>query len=115
MRFEGTTVKELKKAFHEAVEDYLETCKALNKEPDKTYKGSFNVRITPQLHRQTASISAIRQMTLNEFVGLTINYAISASAVQDENLRTIMLLLSILLPAVLAVFCFAAFPHSIKA
>jgi predicted HicB family RNase H-like nuclease len=34
--FEGTTVKELKKAFHEAVEDYLETCEELGKDPEKT-------------------------------------------------------------------------------
>lgn len=34
--FEGSSVRQLKKAFHDAVDDYLETCKALGKEPDKT-------------------------------------------------------------------------------
>ena len=43
--FEGTSVKELKKAFHEAVDDYLETCKEMGRDPQKPFKGSFNVRI----------------------------------------------------------------------
>ena len=43
--FEGTSVSELKHSFQEAVEDYLETCSLIKKVPEKTYKGSFNVRI----------------------------------------------------------------------
>lgn len=31
--FHGDSVVELKKAFHEAVDDYLETCKSIGKEP----------------------------------------------------------------------------------
>jgi predicted HicB family RNase H-like nuclease len=38
--FEGTSVKQLKKEFQEAMEDYLATCKQLGKEPEKTYKGT---------------------------------------------------------------------------
>jgi len=34
------------------VEDYLETCKALGREPQKVYKGVFNVRIEPELHKK---------------------------------------------------------------
>ncbi len=66
--FEGDSVKDLKEAFYEAVDDYLETCKDLGKEPDKTYKGSFNVRISPELHRQAAMFAAIRKVSLNDFV-----------------------------------------------
>lgn len=42
--FEGDSVKELKEAFHKAVEDYLETCNELGKEPDKTYKGTITAQ-----------------------------------------------------------------------
>lgn len=77
VNFEGASVKELKKAFHEAVDDYLATCKELGKEPDKTYKGSFNVRIPSELHRQAALYAALKKMTLNEFVRYAIDIAIS--------------------------------------
>ncbi len=39
--FEGTSVKELKKAFREAVDDHLETCKEMGREPQKPYKDSW--------------------------------------------------------------------------
>ena len=42
--FEGRSVAELTKAFHEAVSDYLTLCKETGKEPERSYKGSFNVR-----------------------------------------------------------------------
>lgn len=73
VNFEGTTVKELKKAFQEAVDDYLETCEELGKEPEKTYKGSFNVRIPSDLHRQAARHATLKNMTLNDFVRQAID------------------------------------------
>ncbi len=66
--YEGTSVKEIKKAFHEAVDDYLETCKEMNREPQKPFKGSFNVRIPSDLHRKAASKAAMMGLSLNQFV-----------------------------------------------
>ena len=60
--------KELVDDFHEAVDDYLELCKEQGKVPEKAYKGSFNVRISPELHRQAALCATANQMTLNNFV-----------------------------------------------
>jgi predicted HicB family RNase H-like nuclease len=77
VNFEGTTVKELKKAFHEAVDDYLDVCKELGKEPEKTYKGSFNVRIPSELHRQAARYAMLNNMTLNDFVRHAIDSIVS--------------------------------------
>lgn len=74
--FEGASVKELKKAFHDAVIDYLDTCKQLKKEPNKTYKGTFNVRITSDLHKQAAVVAAQNNISLNDFVKTAINYAL---------------------------------------
>lgn len=71
--FEGTTVAQLKKAFHEAVKDYIVTCRELGKEPEKTYKGSFNVRIPSELHRQAAQYAALKNMSLNDFVRFAID------------------------------------------
>lgn len=74
--FEGQSVKELKEAFREAIEDYLATCKELNKIPEKTYKGSFNVRISPTLHKEAAFVALKTNVTLNDFVKSAISYAI---------------------------------------
>lgn len=66
--FEGASVKELKSAFEEAVHDYLETCEAIGKEPEKTYKGTFNVRVSSTLHKEAALFAAVNNLTLNDFV-----------------------------------------------
>ena len=50
--FESRDVSSIELEFHNAVDDYLEFCKEVGKEPDKEYKGSFNIRITPELHKK---------------------------------------------------------------
>ena len=57
--YEGTTAHELVDDFHGAVEDYLALCEAEGKEPEKAYKGSFNVRISPELHKQAAIFASL--------------------------------------------------------
>jgi predicted HicB family RNase H-like nuclease len=66
--FEGQTVKELKDEMAVAVEDYLEICKEINKEPHKSYKGSLNVRINPQLHQRAAQRSTEDGISLNQLI-----------------------------------------------
>ncbi len=70
--FEADSVLKLKKAFREAVEDYIETCTQLGKNPDKEFKGSFNVRIKPKLHRLAVIKSASLNVSLNQFVETVI-------------------------------------------
>lgn len=77
VNFEGTSVKQLKEAFEEAVDDYLLTCKELGKEPNKTYKGSFNIRLNTELHRQSALVAARKKVSLNEFVKWALSYAVT--------------------------------------
>ena len=77
--FEGQSVNDLKKSFKEAIEDYLETCKYLNKIPDKTYKGSFNIRIPSELHKQASVVASTKNMSLNDFVRYAIDYTLSKS------------------------------------
>jgi predicted HicB family RNase H-like nuclease len=100
--FEGTTVPKLKAAFREAVEDYLETCKEIGKDPEKTYKGSFNVRIPSELHREAAKHAAMKNMSLNDFVRFAIDHIIHSEAkVRPYNL---IILCSFFLPALIAGF-----------
>jgi len=71
--FEGTSVAELKRAFEEAVDDYLELCARHGREPEKGYKGSFNVRITPELHRKLALRADALDISLNQYVEMAID------------------------------------------
>jgi predicted HicB family RNase H-like nuclease len=71
--YEAQNVEELKAAFQEAVEDYLDLCKRVGKEPLKSYKGSFNVRVKPEIHLQAAIQSAKLGMSLNQFVEQAID------------------------------------------
>lgn len=66
--FEADTVKKLVQAFKESLDDYLATCKKLGKQPDKEFKGSFNVRLKPKIHRLAAIRSAALKISLNQFV-----------------------------------------------
>lgn len=66
--FEGASIKEVKEAFREAVDDYIEICKEVKKEPLKSFKGSFNVRLTPQLHTQVFFEAKRQNMNINQFV-----------------------------------------------
>ncbi|PBI84239.1 HicB family protein [Flavobacterium sp. ACN2] len=74
--FEGSSVAELEASFKEAIEDYLETCKLLNKAPDKTYKGSFNVRVSQELHQKIALLASRKGLNLNEVVKEALFYVV---------------------------------------
>ena len=66
--FEGESVSSLKKAFAEAVDDYLTMCEETGKTPQKTYKGSFNVRISPELHKEAVLSANMQGISLNALV-----------------------------------------------
>ena len=53
LNFHGTSVEELKAMFRQSIDNYLELCKQIGKNPEKEFRGSFNVRISPELHRKT--------------------------------------------------------------
>jgi predicted HicB family RNase H-like nuclease len=66
--YEGTDVVSLRTAFEEAVDDYLEFCKETGKQPEKPFKGSFNLRLDPELHKRLVSNAMNEGKTLNAFI-----------------------------------------------
>lgn len=82
--FEGTSVTDLKEGFQEAIEDYLETCKAIGKSPDKIYKGAFNVRVPSGLHKKVATFASQHDVTLNDFVKSVLVYAMDHEEISAE-------------------------------
>mgnify|MGYP000882282140 CR=1 FL=1 len=74
--FQGQSIPEIKEAFNEAVEDYLELCKEVGKDPLKSFKGSFNVRLSSNLHRIVFMKAVSRNMNLNQFVQAALEKAV---------------------------------------
>lgn len=54
LNFHGSSVAELKEMFHQCIDNYLDFCKTINKAPEKEYSGSFNIRVSPDMHRDLA-------------------------------------------------------------
>lgn len=89
VNFSSKDVTTIEKEFHDAVDDYLEFCAEVGKEPDKEYKGTFNIRIEPELHKKLA-MKAFKE---NESLNATVEKAIKAylnensqSSIQEETI-----------------------------
>lgn len=80
--YSAETANGLVKAFHEAVDDYLETCEELGDTPDTPCKGTFNVRVGEKLHRDAAVVARNRGQTLNDFVCQALTNAVQNTASQ---------------------------------
>ena len=73
--FQGKSVDQLEKSFRESINDYLDWCKKDGVDPEKPYSGKFNLRISPELHKQVALAAHKKNVSLNKFV---------EKALQDE-------------------------------
>jgi predicted HicB family RNase H-like nuclease len=80
--FEGKTVEDLRQAFYDSVDDYLEFCAERGEDPEKPYSGKFVVRVEPELHKRIAIEARKRGISLNALVGEALSKTI------DETTRT---------------------------
>ena len=71
--YEATSADDIEEAFHEAVEDYIETCELVGKEPEKPMAGTFNVRIGPELHKAAYLAAKDTSVSLNDYVKSAIS------------------------------------------
>ncbi|HFQ94036.1 MAG TPA: type II toxin-antitoxin system HicB family antitoxin [Anaerolineae bacterium] len=65
--FHGESVAELRQAFEEAVDDYLETCEKLNRSPQKPYSGNLMLRIPPEVHAAVATSAEVSGKSINQW------------------------------------------------
>lgn len=84
VNYEGESVAELNAAFHEAVEDYLAFCDDHGVKPEKSYTGTFNVRISPATHRDIATLATEAGISINAFVKKALDQAVKNSAEEAE-------------------------------
>ena len=72
--FEAKDISGIETEFRSAVDDYLDFCKEVGKKPEKEYKGTFNVRISPILHRRLALCAFREGCSLNSEVEKAVEY-----------------------------------------
>jgi predicted HicB family RNase H-like nuclease len=78
--FQGRTVDELKGAFRESVDDYLEFCASRGEEPDKPYSGRFLLRVDPELHRKLVELSSDEGESLNNWIASRLGEQVRSSS-----------------------------------
>ena len=78
VNFECGDLWRVEEEFHNAVDEYLEFCKEIGKEPDKEYRGTFNIRINPELHKKLVVVAMKNGDTLNATVEKAIKKYVSA-------------------------------------
>ncbi|MGD0232559.1 MAG: toxin-antitoxin system HicB family antitoxin [Syntrophorhabdales bacterium] len=71
--FQGKTVNELIKAFHDSVDDYLDMCKSRGEEPKKPFSGKFVVRVSPEVHRQIYVAAKKTGQSINAWLNETLS------------------------------------------
>jgi len=77
--FVGKSVREIKKAFKDSVDDYLDFCKVRGEEPEKPFSGRFNLRVEPELHQQAYITARQQGVSLNNFVVQALRHEIMAA------------------------------------
>lgn len=74
--------------FKQSIDNYLFLCEKIGKNPDKEFKGTFNVRITPEMHKRAALEAAKQKITLNQYVMKAINQSFEIG----DNLKETIIL-----------------------
>ncbi|WP_071845445.1 type II toxin-antitoxin system HicB family antitoxin [Pragia fontium] len=70
--YEAETISDLEAAFFDAVDDYIDTCNSLGKEPNKPFSGHFNIRIGPEKHKAAHLKALSLGLSMNEFINQSI-------------------------------------------
>ena len=65
--FHANNTEALREAFHEAVEDYVEACSKVGKQPQKPYSGRMMFRVSPDVHRKAALAAELSGKSLNQW------------------------------------------------
>nr|VFK16410.1 MAG: Predicted nuclease of the RNAse H fold, HicB family [Candidatus Kentron sp. LFY] len=73
--FHGHSVTDLRAQFEEAVEDYLEACGKIGKEPNKPYSGRLMLRVPPETHAAVAIAADVSGKSINQWAVETLSKA----------------------------------------
>ena len=73
--FHASTVEELRAAFRESVDDYLETCEKLGRKPQKSYSGNLMLRVPPEVHAAIATAAEVSGKSINQWAAEALGQA----------------------------------------
>lgn len=76
LSYEGNSIQELEQEFKNTIDEYMADCKERGVVPEQPFKGTFNVRISPELHRTAAVYAIEHEKTLNAVVEEAINHMV---------------------------------------
>lgn len=85
--YEAASPAELQAEFEAAVEDYIETCTTLGREPQKPLRGQFNVRIPPALHKAAALRALADNVSLNDVAVRALDAFVNIQPIVNHNVR----------------------------
>ncbi|MEZ4710079.1 MAG: type II toxin-antitoxin system HicB family antitoxin [Caldilineaceae bacterium] len=74
--FHGESVSEMRGAFEEAVDDYLETCRRLNRAPQKSFSGRLMLRVPPEIHAAVATAAEVNGKSINQWAAEVFSKAV---------------------------------------
>ena len=70
--YEGNSIDELIRDFHEGIDHYLQVCKEKGSQPERPYSGRLLLRISPTLHGELAEKASDKGLSLNEYISRTL-------------------------------------------
>lgn len=85
--FHGESVGEVREAFEEAVEFYLESCDERGETPNKPYSGKLLLRIDPEIHAAVAEAAEVDGVSINQWAGEKLTAAVVGEE-QTSGTRT---------------------------
>lgn len=78
--FEGRSVDELRESFIEVVDLHIADCEVAGIPVEKSFKGSFNIRLNPELHKKAFRTALKNGMSLNQLVQRAIDHEVNSSS-----------------------------------
>jgi len=85
--FQGSSAKDLRRAFKESVDDYLDFCRQRGESPDKPVSGRFVLRISPRLHRELCKTAGMAGQSLNAWIASRLENEIGGSPSHSPKTR----------------------------
>ncbi len=75
--FHGETVNEIRAAFQEAVDFYLETCAERGEQPNRPYSGKLMLRMPIDVHEAVATTAEVNGKSINQWIVETLAHAVA--------------------------------------
>lgn len=85
--FQGESLAEVKQAFNDSIDDYLDFCRERGESPDKPFSGQFVTRISPDLHRRVNDAAARSGKSLNAWVAEQLQSAVQQSTTDEASIQ----------------------------